>query len=37
VLALQQDEVNGLATARAAAPALQGMAGYRATPPGRSS
>jgi RsiW-degrading membrane proteinase PrsW (M82 family) len=37
VLALQQDEVDGLATARAAAPALQGMAGYRATPPGRSS
>jgi RsiW-degrading membrane proteinase PrsW (M82 family) len=30
VFALQQEEVNGLAAARAAAPALQSLAGYRA-------
>ena len=29
VFALQQEEVNGVAAARSAAPALQGMAGYR--------
>jgi RsiW-degrading membrane proteinase PrsW (M82 family) len=33
VFALQQEEVNGVAAARSAAPALQGMAGYRAPLP----
>jgi protease PrsW len=33
VFALQQEEVNGVAAARSAAPALQSMAGYRASLP----
>ena len=33
VFALQQEEVNGVAAARSTAPALQGMAGYRAPLP----
>jgi hypothetical protein len=33
VFALQQEEVNGVAAARSAAPALQGMSGYRAPLP----
>ena len=39
VFALQQEEVNGVAAARAAAPALQSLAGYRApsAPPSPSS
>jgi hypothetical protein len=33
VFALQQEEVNEVAAARSAAPALQSMAGYRASLP----